>query len=175
MISHFLLFKFAGSCNFFKTSALSGQNTERRNTEHRNTKGTIHRRVKTPKSHDTNYTSSRQNIISYCCRVISCWLLFSRMCDEFGSVRVCYNHIVGVGFGMRGWLFMLRDGVVGVGWWCRWIRLHTSKEDVWVLSYGKRQTYVYGKWEYTNTRQKIRTLLEMWKQGKYDTSYIIKH
>ena len=66
----FLLFEIARTYNLFNMTALSGENPKRRNTEHRSTEGPTHRRVKTPKSHDTSYPSLRQNIISYC-RVMS--------------------------------------------------------------------------------------------------------
>ena len=73
-ISLFLLFEIARSYNLFNMTSLSGQNPKRRNTEHRGTEGRTHRRVKTPKSHDTRL---RQNIISYCCRVMSYWYIIS--------------------------------------------------------------------------------------------------
>ena len=68
----FLLFEMARSYDLFNMTALSGENPKRRNTEYPEyTEGPTHRRVKTPKSHDTSYPSLRQNIISYCCRVMS--------------------------------------------------------------------------------------------------------
>ena len=67
----FLLFEIARSYDLFNMTALSGENPKRRNTEHRGTEGPTHRRVKTPKSHDTSYPSLRRNIISYCCHVMS--------------------------------------------------------------------------------------------------------
>ena len=66
----FLLFEIARSYDLFNMTALSGENPKRRNTEHRGAEGPTHRRVKTPKSHDTSYPSLRRNIISYC-RVMS--------------------------------------------------------------------------------------------------------
>ena len=50
----FLLFEIARSYNLFNMTALSGQNPKRRNIEHWSTEGPTHRRVKTPKSHDTS-------------------------------------------------------------------------------------------------------------------------
>ena len=48
-------------------------NTETPNTK--TPKGQHSEGLKTPKSHDTSYPSLRQNIISYCCRVMSYWYI----------------------------------------------------------------------------------------------------
>ena len=42
-----------------------------------NTEGPTHRRVKTPKNHDTSYKSLRQNSRSYCRLVMSYWNIIS--------------------------------------------------------------------------------------------------
>ena len=63
---------------------------KRRNTEHRSTEGQRHRRIKTPKSHETSYTSLRQNIISFCCRVMPYWYIISLLlCDVIISLLSC--------------------------------------------------------------------------------------
>ena len=63
---------------------------KRRNTKHRSTEGPTHRRVKTPKSHDTSYISLRQNIISYCCRAMPYWFVISLLsCDVIISLLPC--------------------------------------------------------------------------------------
>ena len=72
-ISLFLLFEIARSYDLFNMTALSGENPKRRNTDHRSTEGPTHRRVKTPKSHDTSYPSLRRNIILQCSRIMSYW------------------------------------------------------------------------------------------------------
>ena len=72
-----LLFEIARSYDLLNMTALSGENPKRRNTEHQGTEGPTHRRVKTPKSHDTSYPSLRRNIISYCCLVMSYWYIIS--------------------------------------------------------------------------------------------------
>ena len=73
----FLLFEIARTYNLFNMTAFSCENPKHRNTEYRSTEGPTLRRVKTPKSHDTSYPSLRQNIISYCCRVMSYWYIIS--------------------------------------------------------------------------------------------------
>ena len=64
-ISLFLLFEIVRSYNLCNMTVLSGQSPE-----HRSTEGPTHRRVKTPKSHDTSYTSFRYYIILLSCHVI---------------------------------------------------------------------------------------------------------
>ena len=77
IISLFLLFEIARNYNLFNMTALSGKNPKSRNTEHRGTEGPTRRRVNTPKSYDTSYKILRQNIISYCCCVMSYWYIIS--------------------------------------------------------------------------------------------------